>query len=270
MSAEQRLELRALGEAEQAHQHDADPQPDERRPGEQEHDEPERAAEVDADDQRLAPDPVRQPAGDQRHRHREDDERAVHQAGRRLVEPDDPGQVDQREQVDDAEPATAAAERPRSGTASAGRGRAGSARTRTGRCRSATAAARSVPRSRTSSRIAIAMAMAGSPNTTDAPRQPTAAMSGTPMSATMTVPTLPPAMWALIANPRRSGGNCSASRPLPTGCWGEPPIRESDVRDREGQEARREAPGARSRRRTGSRRRRAAAAARRPGSAPRS
>ena len=33
-------------------------------------------------------------------------------------------------------------------------------------------------------------------------------------------------MWALIANPRRSVGNCSASRPLPTGCWGEPPIRQ--------------------------------------------
>ena len=34
-------------------------------------------------------------------------------------------------------------------------------------------------------------------------------------------------MWALIANPRRSAGNCSASRPLPTGCWGEPPIRDT-------------------------------------------
>ena len=51
-------------------------------------------------------------------------------------------------------------------------------------------------------------------------------MIGAPMSATMTVPTLPPAMWALIAKPRRSGGNCSASRPLPTGCCGEPPIRD--------------------------------------------
>ena len=39
------------------------------RPGQQEHDEPGGAAEVDADDQRLAPEPVRQPAGDQRHRH---------------------------------------------------------------------------------------------------------------------------------------------------------------------------------------------------------
>ena len=47
------------------------------------------------------------------------------------------------------------------------------------------------------------------------------------MSATTTVPTLPPAIWALIAKPRRSGGNCSASRPLPTGCCGEPPIRDT-------------------------------------------
>ena len=70
------------------------------------------------------------------------------------------------------------------------------------------------------------MRIAGTPKTIDAPRQPTAAMSGTPMSATTTVPTLPPAMWALIAKPRRSGGNCSASRPLPTGCCGEPPIRD--------------------------------------------
>ena len=70
-------------------------------------------------------------------------------------------------------------------------------------------------------------AMAGRPNTIAAPRQPTAAISGTPMSATTTVPTFPPAMWALIANPRRSGGNCSASRPLPTGCCGDPPIRDA-------------------------------------------
>src|SRR3972149_6940730 len=49
-------------------------------------------------------------------------------------------------------------------------------------------------------------------------------MSSGPNSATTTVPTLPPEMWALIANPRRSGGNCSARRPLPTGCWGAPPL----------------------------------------------
>ena len=48
---------------------DPDPQPEERRPGQQEDDEAERPAEVDPDDERLAPDPVRQPAGDERHRH---------------------------------------------------------------------------------------------------------------------------------------------------------------------------------------------------------
>ena len=41
-----------------------------------------------------------------------------------------------------------------------------------------------------------------------------------------TEPMLPPAMWAEIANPRRWVGNCSARRPLPTGCCGEPPIRD--------------------------------------------
>ena len=71
------------------------------------------------------------------------------------------------------------------------------------------------------------MSAAGIPKTIEAPRQPATAMSGAPTRATTTVPTLPPAMWALIAKPRRSGGNCSASRPLPTGCWGEPPIRET-------------------------------------------
>ncbi len=67
--------------------------------------------------------------------------------------------------------------------------------------------------------------IAATPNTTDAPRQPIQASNGTPMTAIATVPTFPPAMWALIANPRRSGGYCSASSPLPTGCWGDPPIR---------------------------------------------
>ena len=81
-----------------------------------------------------------------------------------------------------------------------------------------------------------AIRMAATPNTIDAPRQPTGASSGAPTTATTTVPTLPPAMWALIANPRRSAGNCSASRPLPTGCCGDPPMRE-DVRDREREEA---------------------------------
>ena len=80
-------------------------------PGREEDDEPERPAEIDADDQRLSADPVGQPAGDDRHRHREHDERAVHQPGRPFVEADDPGHVEQREQVDDAETAPAAAER---------------------------------------------------------------------------------------------------------------------------------------------------------------
>ncbi len=78
------------------------------------------------------------------------------------------------------------------------------------------------------------MRIAGTPKTIEAPRQPTAAMIGAPMTATTTVPTLPPAMWALIAKPRRSGGNCSARRPLPTGCWGEPPIRDRHVGHGEG------------------------------------
>ena len=47
------------------------------------------------------------------------------------------------------------------------------------------------------------------------------------MTATTTVPTLPPAIWALIAKPRRSGGNCSDKRPFPTGCCGDPPIRDT-------------------------------------------
>ncbi len=68
------------------------------------------AAEIRPDDQRLAADPVGEPAGEQGHRHAEHDERAVHQAGRRLVEPKDPGQIDEREQVHDAQAAPAATE----------------------------------------------------------------------------------------------------------------------------------------------------------------
>ena len=58
-------------------------------------------------------------------------------------------------------------------------------------------------------------------------RQPNAAIITAPTIATTTVPTLPPLMWALIAKPRRSSGNCSASSPLPTGCCGAPPIRDT-------------------------------------------
>ena len=82
-------------------------------PASEEDDEPDRAAEVDADDQRLAPDPVRQPAGDDRHRDREDDQHAVHQPVGGRVEAEDLGQVEEHEQVHDAEPSPAAAEHRR-------------------------------------------------------------------------------------------------------------------------------------------------------------
>ena len=70
-----------------------------------------------------------------------------------------------------------------------------------------------------------AISIAATPKRIETPRQPTSASSGAPITATSTVPTLPPAIWALIANPRRSGGYCSANRPLPTGCCGELPMR---------------------------------------------
>ena len=89
------------------------------------------------------------------------------------------------------------------------------------------AASRSAPVSRTQRSIARPTSAAGMPKTTEAPRHPATASRGGPASAAMTVPTLPPEMWALIANPRRSGGNCSARRALPTGCCGEPPMRET-------------------------------------------
>ena len=47
-------------------------------------------------------------------------------------------------------------------------------------------------------------------------------------------------MWALIAKPRRSGGNCSDSNPLPTGCCGDPPMRDTMFGIVERREARRE------------------------------
>ena len=69
--------------------------------------------------------------------------------------------------------------------------------------------------------------MAGTPNSTTVIRQPTPASSHVPMSGIVIVPTLPPAMCALIANPRRSGGNCSESSALPTGCCGDTPTFDS-------------------------------------------
>jgi hypothetical protein len=68
--------------------------------------------------------------------------------------------------------------------------------------------------------------MAGTPKRTTVQRQPMPAISQVPMSGMATVPTLPPAMWALMAKPRRCGGNCSARSPFPTGCWGDAPSRE--------------------------------------------
>ena len=117
----------------------------------------------------------------------------------------------------------------------------------------------------------MAMAIAGSPKTIDAPRQPTAAMQGhADRARRRPCPTLPPAMWALIAKPRRSGGNCSASRPLPTGCCGDPPIRDAMFGMANVSEARRE----RLRREPAAEQdpadAPAASAARRPGSGPRS
>jgi hypothetical protein len=89
------------------------------------------------------------------------------------------------------------------------------------------AAARSAPVSRTQRQIASATRAAGMPKRMEAPRQSYWARIAGPASAATTVPTLPPEMWALIAKPRRSLGNCSASRPFPTGCCGEPPMRET-------------------------------------------
>ena len=56
-----------------------------------------------------------------------------------------------------------------------------------------------------------------------------AARAGRPdrESGTRIVPTFPPAMCALIANPRRSGGNASDRNALPTGCCGLAPMRET-------------------------------------------
>ncbi len=79
---EERLELRALGEAEQAHDENARPKSGDARPDQQEQHEPDRASDVGADDHRLPPETVRQPAGEERHRDRQDDERAVHHVRR--------------------------------------------------------------------------------------------------------------------------------------------------------------------------------------------
>ena len=218
----------------------------------------------------LRPNRSRQPAGDQRHRHGEHDQRAVHQAGRRLVEADHLGQVDQREQVDHAEPAAPATQHGRQVQPAAGRGRAGCDRRPSGRLPSARAAARSVPRSRTNSRIAIAMTMAGMPKTIDAPRQPTNGDERRADQRDDDGPDVAPRdvgadrePAAFAAGTARRAGRCrpgaAASHRCATGCSGSRTTR-----------TRWPAPAARTRHRTGSRRSRAAGAATRPGSAPRS
>ena len=81
------------------------------------------------------------------------------------------------------------------------------------------------------------MAMAGRPKMTTVGRQPSVRIRNAPSSGTKTVPRLPPAMCAEMAKPRRSGGNCSDSKPLPTGCCGEEATREVEVPAGERQEA---------------------------------
>ena len=137
-------------------------------------------------------------------------------------------EIDEREEVDDAEASAAATERRRevqpAQVAIAEHPPEGVADVAAGdRCGPVGAA------SRTNARMAIAITAANSPSRTDVPRQPRVASKGTPSSAMTTEPTLPPAMCAEMANPRRWIGNCSARRPLPTGCCGDPPIRDSTL-----------------------------------------
>ena len=70
---------------------------------------------------------------------------------------------------------------------------------------------------------------AAMPSASTAPRQPMSPMVSAAAKPTTTVPTLPPATWTAIAVPSRLGGNCSASRALPTGCCGAPPMRETTL-----------------------------------------
>ena len=148
--------------------------------------------------------------------------------GRRLGQLEDVGHVQQREQVRHARARARRRRRPTRGRcARMVGGRPRRFARRRGRSPAGSPRGRSAPVSRTQRNIARATSAAGIPKTIEAPRQPTAARTGGPASAAMTVPTLPPEMWALIAKPRRSAGNCSASRPLPTGCWGEPPMRDT-------------------------------------------
>ena len=93
----------------------------------------------------------------------------------------------------------------------------------------ATAAARSAPLSRTTTRIRAPTTKAGMPTAATAMGQPKEAISQAPTSGTATVPRLPPAMWTAMAAAWARAGRCSAMSALPTGCWGDPAIRATIV-----------------------------------------
>ena len=173
---------------------------------------------------------VREPAGDERHRHREHDQRPVHRPVRRLRQQQHLAQVEQREEVHDAQAATAATEdRGEIDPAVVGVGEDLAERGPDAAVGDRRLAVRARSRGRTAGSPARSRPP-GSRRSRRPPRQSRSAISGAPTIATITVPTLPPEMWALIAKPRRSSGNCSARRPLPTGCWGDPPTRDTTLR----------------------------------------
>ena len=154
---------------------------------------------------------------------------AVHQVRRRLGQADHERQVGQREQVHDAQAATAAAE---------DRGEVDPAVVVVGEDRPERVPDAAVG----DGRLAVDAALADEQQDRDRDDRPPGSRTGrrpsasrtrviiaAPTIATTTVPTFPPLMWALIANPRRSSGNCSARSPLPTGCCGAPPIRDATL-----------------------------------------
>ena len=77
------------------------------------------------------------------------------------------------------------------------------------------------------------MTSAGTPKSAIVRCQPIVASSPAPSSpeparsGTRIVPRFPPAMWALMAKPRRSGGKASERNAFPTGCCGLAPMREA-------------------------------------------
>ena len=190
--------------------------------------------------------------------------------GRALVEAEDAGHVDQREEVDDAEPAAAAAERRGQVQPAAGRGRGGSARTPTGPSRSRRAAARSVPRSRTNSRIRIADRDGRQP---EDDRRAAPADRGDQRHADERDddgPDVAAGDMGADREPAPLGRELLGQQAVADRMLGRPADPRRDVRDGVRHEARRERRSARTRHRTGSRRSRAAGGARRPGSARRS